>query len=118
MADQNPTGDGHIVTLSIPTGNEAFLRRVIGAAKDGIQDELERFGDRLGTLRSELLLEESAYSMLLAGFDVGRIVADREVRAALRRLAESIDHDNEYERVCFEHDSIADLLGQLEGRVA
>lgn len=116
MATENPTGDGRAVPLSIPAGNEAFLRRVIAAARDGIREDLEQHGDRLRASRSELLLEESAYAALLGGLDLRRIVPDEEIRTALRRLAESIDRESEYERTRFEHAALADLLAQLEGR--
>jgi len=116
MATENPTGDGRAVPLSIPAGNEAFLRRVIGAARDGIREDLEQHRDRLCRRRSELLLEETSYAALLGGLDLGRIVPDEEIRAALRRLAESVDRENEYERVVFEHRALADLLARLEGR--
>lgn len=118
MSCPNPTGDDHAVALTISTGNEAFLRRVIGAARDGIREELDRFGDQLRASRSELLLEETAYAALLGGLDLGRIVPDDEIRTELRRLAQSVDRENEYERVCFEHDAIHDLLTQLGGTVA
>jgi len=116
MSCPNPTGDGRAVALTIPAGNEPFLRRVIGAARGGIREELDRFGDQLLAPRSELLLEETSYAALLGGLDLGRIVPDDEIRTALRRLAGSIDRENEYERVCFEHDALHDLLSQIEGR--
>jgi len=116
MATDNPTGDGRVVSLTIPTGNVRFLRRVISAARDGIREEMDCFGDQLRAPRSELLLEETAYAALLGGLDLGRIVPDDEFRIALRRLADSIDRENEYERVCFEHHALRDLRDQLEGR--
>lgn len=109
-------GDDHAVVLTISTGNEAFLRRVIGAARDGIREELDRFGDQLRAPRSDLLLEETAYAALLDGLDLGRIVPDDEIHAAVLRVTEAVDRENEYERACFEHDALADLLAQLEGR--
>jgi len=118
MATENPTDDGRTVRLIVPARNEAFLRRAIGAARDGIREDLDRFGDQLQAPRSELLLEGTAYAALLGGLDLGRIVPDPEICEALRRLAESIDRDNEYGRVCFEHDALDDLLRQLTGRAA
>lgn len=115
MATDNPTGDGRVVSLTIPAGNVRFLCRVIGAARDGIREELDRYSDQLRAPKSKLLLEETAYAALLGGLDLGRIVPDDEIRLALRRLAESIDRENEYERVCFEHDALHGLLGQIEG---
>jgi len=65
-----------------------------------------------------LLLEDTAYATLLVALDRHWIVPDAELRAALSRLAESVDHDNEYARVVAEHDALHDLLAQLEGSVA
>jgi len=115
MATENTKGDGDAISLSIPAGNEAFLRRIISATQDGLHDELERFGDQLHEPRSKMLLEDAAYAALLEGLDCGRVVPDSEILATLARLAESIDRDNEYGRVVFEHRAIHDLLGQLAG---
>lgn len=108
---------GRGVRLIIPAGNKPFLRRAIGAARDGIREDLDGFGDQLRASRTELLLEETAYAALLGGLDLERLVPDEEIQAALRRLADSIDRDNEHGRVCFEHDVLADLLAQLDGQV-
>jgi hypothetical protein len=115
MATKDPTGDGRAVSLSIPPGNEAFLRRVIGSTQGGLRDDLKHHGDRLREPRSKLLLEDAAYAALLDGLDRGRIVPDDELRAILGRLAESIDRGNEYGRVVFEHDTLHDLLARLGG---
>jgi len=116
MSCQDPTGDDRAVTLAIPAGNEAFLRRVITAARDGLRDELEQFGDRLGEPRNKLLLEEAAYRSLLDALDRGRVVPDDELRAAVVQLAEAVDRENEHARVSFEHDALHGLLGQLGGQ--
>ena len=118
MSCENPTGDDNAVALAIPAGNEAFLRRVINAARDGLRDELEQFGDRLDEPRTTLLLEEAAYCGLLNALDRERVVPDDELRAAVVQLAASVDRENEYERVVFEHDALQDLLSQLGGAVA
>lgn len=118
MATDKPTGDGCAVPLTIPAGNVAFLRRVIRAARDGLREELERFGDRLKKApRSGLLLEEAAYVSLLDALDRGRVVPDDELRGVLAQLAEAVDHENEYARVAFEHNALRGLLVQIE-RVA
>jgi hypothetical protein len=114
MATENPTGDGCVVTLTIPAGNGPFLRRVIRAARDGLREELERFGDRLKEPRSRLLLEETAYVSLLDALDRGRVVADAELQGVLARLAESVDNENEFARVVFEHNAVRELLVQIE----
>lgn len=118
MADQNPTGGGCAVALEIPHGNLPFLRRTITAARDGLREELRHFGDQLREPRSKLVLEEAAYCMLLAAFDQGRVVPDDELCAVLSRLAASVDHDNDYSRVVFEHDALHGLLAQMEGRAS
>lgn len=116
MSCSNPTGGDRAVTLTIPAGNEAFLRRVISAARDGLREELERFGDRLQVPRSNLLLEDAVYSALLDGLDRGSLVPDDELLAVVAQLAESVDRDNEHSRVVAEHAAIHDLLCRLEGR--
>jgi hypothetical protein len=63
-------------------------------------------------------LEDAAYASLLTALDRRWIVPDDELRSALARLAESVDHDNEYSRVVFEHDALHDLIAQLERPVA
>jgi hypothetical protein len=118
MAIADPTGGGHAVALQIPAGNLPFLRRVIRAARDGLRDDLDRFGDELQQPRCRLLLEDAAYATLLVALDRRWIVPDDEVRAALSRLAASVDRGNEYARVVAEHDALHGLLGQLEGTAA
>jgi hypothetical protein len=115
MSCANPTGGGCAVALEIPPGNLPFLYRVLNAARIGLREDLERFGDDLQQPRSALLLEDAAYATLLVALDRRWIVPDDEVRAALSRLAESVDHDNEYGRVLAEHDALRGLLAQLEG---
>jgi hypothetical protein len=118
MPCPNPTGGGHAIALEIPAGNLPFLRRVITAARGGLRDDLEGFADQLRQPRSALLLEDAAYATLLTALDRRWIVPDDELRAALARLAGSVDHDNEYGRVAFEHDALYGLLAQLDGPVA
>jgi hypothetical protein len=118
MATDNPTGGGCAVALKIPASNLPFLRRVLVAARAGLRDDLDRFGDELEQPRSALLLEDAAYATLLVALDRLWIVPDDEVRAALSRLAESVDHDNDYARVLAEHDALHALLAQLEGQAA
>lgn len=109
MATENPTGDGHAVPLAIPARNMPFLRCVIGAARDGLLEELDKFADRLQSPRSDLLREEAAYLTLLGALDLGRVVPDRELCAVLAQLAEAVDRDNEYRRAVSEHDALRDL---------
>lgn len=116
MANSNPTGGGHAIALEIAAGNLPFLRRVFTAARAGLRDDLDRFGDELQQPRSKLLLEDAAYATLIVALDRRWIVPDDELRAALSRLAESVDHHNDYARVTTEHDALHGLLRQLEGR--
>ena len=118
MSCANPTGGGHAVALEIPAGNLPFLRRVIGAARAGLRDDLDRHGDQLQQPRSKLLLEDAAYAELLVALDRRWIVPDDEVRATLSRLGESVDRDNQYPRVLAEHEALHGLLAQLEGQVS
>ncbi len=116
MSWTNPTGGGGVVALKIPAGNLPFLCRVIDAAREGLRDDLDRFGDRLRQPRTKLLLEDAAYATVLDALNCGRIAPDGELGAVVSRLAESVDHDNQYRRVVAEHDALRDLLGQLERR--
>jgi len=118
MADQHPKGGAVAVALKIPSGNLPFLRRVIAAARAGLREDLDRFGEELQQPRSKLLLEDAAYATLLVALDRRWIVPDDELRAVLSRLAESVDHDNDYARVLAEHDALRALLGQLEAEAA
>ena len=118
MADQNPTGDGCAVARQIPAGSLPFLRRVITAAQEGLRDDLDRFGEELEQPRSKLLLEDAAYTVLLTALDRGWVIPDDELRAVVSRLAESVDHDNEYPRAVAEHDALHGLLASLESEAA
>jgi hypothetical protein len=118
MATENPTGDDRAVSLSIPARNKPFLRRVIGAARDGLRQELADFAGQLRAPEAELLLEGTAYDTLLGVLDQERVIPDRKLCAVLSRLGESVDRDNEYSRCVTEHEALRDLLGQIEGALA
>jgi len=115
MAVENPTRDGRVVTLTIPAGNEAFLRRLIGAAHDGLGEDLDEHAETLERPLGDALREEMALLALLEALEEGEVVPGPELRATLARLAEAVDRDNEYDRVVAEHDALAELRGQLEG---
>lgn len=115
MATSNPTGDGSTVVLSVPEQDRAFLRRMIVAAKAGLRDELDQFGDELEQPIGRLLREEASYGTLLAGLGGEPIRPDAQIRATLAGLAEAIDEQNEHERVVFEHAATHNLMAQLEG---
>jgi len=114
MANQNPTGDGDAVALTIPAEHRKFLRETFEIARAGVRDELaEHPGSpsRAETLRRE----ETAYGQLLAGLDGQAIVPNDDACDVLSDLAGIIDRGNEYRRVVQEHDALHDLLRQLVG---
>jgi hypothetical protein len=113
MAVENPTRDSCVVSLTIPAENEAFLRRVIAAARDGLGEDLDEHADRLRNPVTDLLREEMALLSLLGALDEGEIVPGPQLRETLARLAESVDRENEYERVVAEHDALAQLRAQV-----
>lgn len=115
MSCDNPMGDGQAIALAIRGADRPFLRRVLVAARDGLREDLNQH-DHLCEPRRRLRSEEAAYVALVDAIDCGRVVPRRELRATLSRLAESVDHDNEYQRVVAEHDALHGLLCQLEGR--
>ncbi len=112
MADQNPTGAGDAVALTIPAAHRKFLRSLFEIARAGIREELAQYPKQLKEPRS-LHREETVYEKLLAALDSGTIVPDPDVRDVLRDLAEIYDRENEYERVIAEHEALHGLLGQL-----
>lgn len=110
MANQNPTGSGPSVALTIPVADGDFLRSIFTMARDGIREELADYPDQL---REPILLhrEEATYDALLAALDGGSVVVSDDIRRVLCDLAKMIDGENEYERVVAEH---AALLGFCE----
>lgn len=117
MADENPTGRGDAVSLTIPADDADFLRRAFEMARDGIRDELESFPDELKE-PTRLNREEAVYDELLAALASGSIVASRDVLDVLGDLASVIDTSNEYKRVVAEHTAIRKLREQIEGSEA
>jgi hypothetical protein len=113
MADENPTGRGSAVALSISADQARFLRSTFEKAQAGVKDELEEFPDQLDPKRLER--EHIAYGRLLTALDELVIVPDREVRDLLSDLARVIDTGNEYRRVVEEHEALHGLLAQLGG---
>lgn len=114
MADENPTGDGEPVALTIPPADRKFLGRVFEMARDGVRDELAQYPDQLRE-PSRLRRKEDVYGRLLAALDERAVVPDRDARTVLGDLASIIDADNEYGRVVAEHEALHGLLGQIEG---
>jgi hypothetical protein len=113
MADENPTGRGSTVVLSIPADQARFLCSTFEKARAGVKDELEEFPHQLDPER--LQREEAAYGRLLAALDKRAIVPDQDVRDVLGDLAGVIDESNEYRRVVAEHEALYGLLAQLRG---
>ncbi len=114
MANENPTGDGDAVALTIPAEHRKFLRGLFEIARAGIREELAQYPKQLKEPH-RLHREEVVYEKLLAALDTGSIVPDRDVRDVLRDLAGIYDRENEYERVIIEHKALHGLLGQLAG---
>jgi hypothetical protein len=113
MADENPTGRGSAVALSISADQARFLRSTFEKAQAGVKDELEEFPDQLDPKRLER--EEAAYARLLAALNELVIVSDRDVRDLVADLAGIVDQANEYSRVVEEHEALHGLLAQLGG---
>jgi hypothetical protein len=113
MADENPTGRGSAVALSISADQARFLRSTFEKARAGVKDELEEFPDQLDPMRLER--EEAAYARLLAALNKLVIVPDRDVRDLVADLAGIVDRANEYSRVVEEHEALRGLLAQLGG---
>jgi hypothetical protein len=113
MANENPTGRGSAVALSISADQARFLRSTFEKARAGVKDELEEFPNQLDPKRLER--EEAAYARLLAALNELVIVPDRDVRDLVADLAGIVDQANEYSRVVEEHDALHGLLAQLGG---
>jgi hypothetical protein len=113
MADENPTGRGSAVALSISADQARFLRSTFEKARAGVKDELEEFPDQLDPKRLER--EEAAYARLLAALNELVIVPDRDVHDLIADLAGIVDRANEYSRVVEEHETLHGLLAQLGG---
>ncbi len=118
MASDNPTGGGRAVALKIPAGNLPFLRTVITDARDGLREDLDRFGDQLREPREHLETELADYGRLLIALETKKVRADCRLYSSLLTLADSIDRQNEYPRARFEHKAIRGLLAQIEAGMA
>lgn len=112
MADQDPTGRGAAVALTVPADHVAFLLSVLTMARDGIRDELARYPERLREPK-RLHREEAVYDALLAALDSGSLVVSDDTRQVLFELAQMIDRENEYERVVAEHAALLGLHEQI-----
>jgi hypothetical protein len=112
MANENPTGRGAALALTIPAGQVPFLRDLFEMARNGIRDELAEFPDQLRE-PARLRREETAYEALLAALDSGSIVVSDDTCRVLCELARMIDRENEYERVVVEHAALLDLRKQI-----
>jgi hypothetical protein len=114
MADENPTGRGSAVTLTIPADQARFLRRLFKDARAGVRQELKDYPKQLRE-PTRLRREDAAYGRLLAALDECVIVPDTDVRVVVGDLAKMIDGSNEYSRVVSEHEALHGLLGQIKG---
>jgi len=114
MADENPTGRGSAVALSIPADQARFLRSTFRSAQAGIRNELREYPKQLKD-PARLRHEEATYGRLLAALDELVIAPDPDVRGVVGDLAQVIDSGNEYSRVIAEHEALHGLLDQLGG---
>jgi hypothetical protein len=114
MAKKNPMGERSAFALTIPPHDLPFLCSTLTMTRDGIADELARFGDQLRE-PARLRREEAAYGRLLTALEGDSIVPDHDIERALASLAEVIDTANEYSRVVAEHDALHGLLAQIDG---
>jgi hypothetical protein len=112
MADQNPTGRGSAVALTITADQVRFLRGLFKSARAGVRQELKEYPDQLQE-PARLRREDAAYGRLLVALDECVIVPDADVRVVVGDLAQIIDNSNEYSRVVAEHEALHGLLGQL-----
>jgi hypothetical protein len=104
-------GDDEIVALTLNDRQRRYLRRVLCDCKAGREDDRRTYPDHAnaGRWRTDAV----AYGRLIAGLDAGEIVADGEVRRLTDELAEASDHEEEYERIVFEHGALAELREQI-----
>jgi hypothetical protein len=114
MANENPTDRGHAVALNLPTEHIAFLRDTFTTVRDGLLGDLGEQSDQLRN-PERLRWKVDAYGRLLAALRSGEVVSDAAVVDVLAGLARSIDADNEYERVAFEHRALWGLHRRLAG---
>lgn len=114
MANENPTGRGAAVALTIPADQVGFLRGLFKSARAGVRQELKEYPDQVKE-PARLRREDAAYGLLLAALDERVIVPDNDLRTVLGDLAKIIDSTNEYSRVVAEHEALHGLLDQLGG---
>jgi hypothetical protein len=113
MANENPTGGGAAVALRLPPPPSAFLQQALAGIQAGLVGDLAEFPDGLRD-PDRTRQEADACGRLLAAFESGAIVPDRNVVAVLTDAAWANDEGNEYERVVFEHRAFCGLLAQVE----
>jgi hypothetical protein len=110
MADSDPMS-GDPVALALSGRQRRYLRRAIVDCKAGREDDLKDHPGHPNASRWRT--DSAAYGRLIAGLDQGEIIPDTDVRRLARELAEASDHEEEYERVVFEHDALAALREQI-----
>jgi len=111
MARTDPTGGGENVALSLTDPQRHYLRRALCDCKAGREDD--RRTDPNHPNADRWRSEVAAYDRLIAGLDAGEILPDDEIRRLAAELAEASDHEEEYERIVFEHDALAALREQI-----
>jgi hypothetical protein len=117
MADENPTGRGAVVSLTILAADAGFLRGLFTMALEGIRSELDEYPESLQALRqpTHLQREEEIYKALLAALDGEPIFPDQDIHRLLCDLMAMNDRENEHARAVAEHKALANLIGQLTG---
>jgi hypothetical protein len=112
MADENPTGAGDAVALTISSDDRKFLRRLFEMARDGIRAELADYPDDLSE-PTHLHREKAVYEALLIALKEGAVAPDHHMREIVRDLVDLNDRENEYARVVAEHAALLGLCEQL-----
>jgi len=111
MASSDPTGGGAIVILALTFRQRQYLRRTLCHCKTGPEGDLQTHPDHRNA--GKWRVDVAAYDRLLAGLEAGSISPDDQVRRIVRELATATDHEEEYERVVFEHAALLALGEQI-----
>lgn len=114
MPSTNPTGDGSLVALNLPSEQVSFLRGEMTGWLDSLRSDLaapEKLQDPDRCQR-----EARAVERLLVGLTTGQLfVPDEDAEAFLRAALASHDKENGYVAVVAAHDALGGVLAVLEG---
>lgn len=117
MADSDPTGRGKALALTIPAADAPFLIDTLATARWGANEDLANHPNEVRE-PARLRREAAAYSQLIDAVTAASIKPTRYLCQVLSTLAGTIDEENDYEVVVFEHGALHGLLGQVEGALA